>query len=551
MECSQKYHYHPLSVTSPSIRCVRLLPTSETGELNLTIQEHSLEAAAGQYEAISYTWGTDEPSHPIRLNGKLMILRRNIWNFLKHYQTIGTSSPTLGLWIDSICINQDNVEEKNVQVKQMRQTFQQARRVLVWLGNASADNILMQHYQNHGQLNGECRLSWHDFLAAKVPVDLSDSSPHVLRDSFHRVLHNDYWRRLWIVQEIALARSAIIILGTSTIDIDDLADMAFHRLQQIFHGADEEDMFVFRPEHSDIMVIEGLVELHRSKDTQSLSHLTLKFHEHLCRDPRDKIYGLLGLMKEEHMFEVDYDSANEVVFAQAARCLAAGDPARGVPSFSCRLLMQELKVNPVSCADFEQTRHSRGDLLTELDTTVNVGWRVETRYQIVACEAGSKNCKEHVQFNSEGSLLCPDRLLKRAAEDVDQIYEQVGAMFECSLDGMSTLAVLSTDGPDNIVLECLVGSSMYSDTLKAPKFHLPSDIHARVARHLSDHTSQVIEMFQGKRNGVLIPASILELVYILDQHIKVRQESVTMQQKLDATAGISRLANLPNLATAI
>lgn len=542
---AQKYKYTALPANKSSIRCVRLLPTSRTGEPELVIQEHSLEAAAGKYDAISYTWGADEPSCPIRINEQLMLLRRNIWNLLKHHQQTGISSPSLGLWVDSICINQESIEEKNVQVKQMRLTFQQARRVLVWLGDASADNTLMQHYQGHEQHDTEERLDWDEFLTASISADLSNSSSHALRDALHKVLHNGYWRRLWIIQELALAQSIAIILGTSTIGVDDLASMALYRLRQLFDGLDE-DLYVFRPEHSDIMVIEGLIELHRSKDTQSLSHLTLKFHEHLCKDPRDKIYGLLGLMNEEHMFHVDYGFANEEVFSQAARCLAADDPGRGVPAFSCRLLMQELRVNPASCTTFEQLRHSRGELLTELDTTINLGWRVDARHRITACESHPGNCTKHVQFELEGVLQCLERLPDRAANDAEQFCNEEAEIFECRLDSMSTSAVLRKNVLDTIALECFISTSMYPGSKTFRRAYLSHHIRCRLNRRLADHAHQIFDMFQGNHSLVLIPTSVLELVHILDQDFRVQQERVAIQQKLDAAAGIRRLADFPN-----
>ncbi|OCK89082.1 HET-domain-containing protein [Cenococcum geophilum 1.58] len=80
------------------------------------------------YEALSYTWGTELPVHRICCNGQNFAIRPNLFHALRRlrYRT----KPRL-LWIDAICIDQDNTDEKNLQIPLMRNIYMSASQVLV------------------------------------------------------------------------------------------------------------------------------------------------------------------------------------------------------------------------------------------------------------------------------------------------------------------------------------------------------------------------------------------------------------------------------------
>jgi hypothetical protein len=81
-------------------------------------------------------------------------VRQNLWEFLRtasdfasHDHTIDVSSPTIptkALWIDTICIDQDNVIEKNQQVQQMGEIYEKAQLVVSWLGNNSEVGLFLK-----------------------------------------------------------------------------------------------------------------------------------------------------------------------------------------------------------------------------------------------------------------------------------------------------------------------------------------------------------------------------------------------------------------------
>jgi Heterokaryon incompatibility protein (HET) len=89
------------------------------------------------YEALSYMWGEpDDLRFQIRVNGRLVNIRRNLWHALKAFRSkYDTYEYRRRLWIDALRINQDNIEERNHQVGLMGTIYRRARVVLVWLGD--------------------------------------------------------------------------------------------------------------------------------------------------------------------------------------------------------------------------------------------------------------------------------------------------------------------------------------------------------------------------------------------------------------------------------
>lgn len=83
-----------------------------------TFEELDLRRGAGYsgFSVLSYTWGTDDPMYPIKLNGQTCYVRRNLWEFLVQARHNGWTSR---IWVDAICINQNDLQERGWQVPRM------------------------------------------------------------------------------------------------------------------------------------------------------------------------------------------------------------------------------------------------------------------------------------------------------------------------------------------------------------------------------------------------------------------------------------------------
>jgi len=145
------YAYEPLSKNPDEIRLLKLMPPSSSGDIEIEIiRVPSLAPPA--YEALSYVWGSPERTHEVtvkafsktclprlsrRLFGRIkfelshLAISRNLFIALQHLRF--AKKPRL-LWIDAICINQDNISERSEQVNKMASIYGNAQLVILWLG---------------------------------------------------------------------------------------------------------------------------------------------------------------------------------------------------------------------------------------------------------------------------------------------------------------------------------------------------------------------------------------------------------------------------------
>lgn len=173
------------------------------------------------YEALSYTWRSNDPdedaivqdgseessSTSLQLGGNLACALRH----LRQRDTVRT------LWIDAICINQSNLEERGKQVARMASIYKSARRVVVWLGTGSEDSDLAM--QSLDYLGKQVILTKDNWLFA--PPDAEEpywvegtcSVPYSeeVWAAINRLLGRPWFMRVWIIQEIQLARHGAVI----------------------------------------------------------------------------------------------------------------------------------------------------------------------------------------------------------------------------------------------------------------------------------------------------------------------------------------------------
>jgi hypothetical protein len=95
-----------------------------------------------EYETLSYAWGIANKTLPICVNNKEYDVSTNLECALRY---IRLRDQDRIIWVDSICINQSDIEEKTHQVRQMRQIYLGAKKVLVWLGEEWDANVALDH----------------------------------------------------------------------------------------------------------------------------------------------------------------------------------------------------------------------------------------------------------------------------------------------------------------------------------------------------------------------------------------------------------------------
>lgn len=144
VEMAESYVYTPLDQSKGSIRLLCLCQGEESDEICCDVVECSLsDDDYLPYEALSYTWGggLTNDSLCVLLDGKKRSVTQNLFDALI---MLRFQHEPRYLWIDALCINQMDDSEKGHQVGQMKDVYEKAERVLIWLGAGSTDtDILM------------------------------------------------------------------------------------------------------------------------------------------------------------------------------------------------------------------------------------------------------------------------------------------------------------------------------------------------------------------------------------------------------------------------
>jgi hypothetical protein len=122
-------------------------------------------------------------------------VRENLWNAWIRFQA-GNVTPVI--WIDAICINQSSDTERNHQVAKMKMIYEQAREVVVWLGESYDNSDLALQF-----VEELC-----DHRKSTIWIIEHFSKPDIKESvlSLLGLLQRDYWRRIWIVQELTVAK---------------------------------------------------------------------------------------------------------------------------------------------------------------------------------------------------------------------------------------------------------------------------------------------------------------------------------------------------------
>jgi hypothetical protein len=268
------------------IRLLTLEPGQESSLMSFSLATYTQEQCP-PYEALSYTWGIDGESEVKNWKDSEFKVTPNLIDALHRLRH--TQNPRT-LWIDAICINQKNVSEKSSQVLLMRDIYTRASSVVVWLGNeatttARAFQLLQNISTAKANSSGEI-LAPDDLLKLGLPA--SDSSDWKALDAI-------FWRawfyRVWIIQEIVVAKSATIFCGRYSISWADLVGIASYLQKQNITSS-------VSLHTESVMKLVRVSSLYRSGTTTTLHQLLVSSRFTLASDNRDHIYALLGLTND-------------------------------------------------------------------------------------------------------------------------------------------------------------------------------------------------------------------------------------------------------------
>jgi len=292
------FRYPPLDLRKESIRLVRFLPCLKNGAVRCTMSVTQLDS---KYIALSYVWGTEEPSHTIEINGSPFYVRDNLYHFLLRAEELHGSR---NFWIDAICLDQSNLQERNHQVHQMGKIYGAAQMVICWLGcDDPPDQNGISHFKPK---TGTRPRSLSGNTGAKR---LSRTE---LFHALMAICRLYYWQRLWVVPEILSARDLQLVHGEYVIAWPDIValDAQFCRDSWIKRTG---IYLVYQTKFPMASFIKQR-NSYQSPHSRSLRQLLNSYGFNHCSDHRDRIFALLALASDRDRWKIDYSETKQDLF---------------------------------------------------------------------------------------------------------------------------------------------------------------------------------------------------------------------------------------------
>lgn len=286
------FSYTPLRAARHEIRLLLLHPGLTADGISCSMTTTTLDQSI-PYEALSYEWGLPcLDKFSISVDGKPIFIRENLWWAL-HY--LRSEKDGRIMWIDALCINQEDTEERNAQVGQMGRIYSQASSVIAWVGRLT-EQVVMSDVTAVSFIN---RLSKLSDRQPNTIVSVETKPFRTEWDAVWMFLGRRYWSRLWIVQEIVLASKLIVQYGSESFYWDDL-EVIFARLSQ-YAPADRCVGIKRRIPFNLWLERKHYLSSRRSSLTQrqasTLVDLILQFGEAECCDERDRVFGVAELSR--------------------------------------------------------------------------------------------------------------------------------------------------------------------------------------------------------------------------------------------------------------
>ena len=288
------YEYATLNYRlGQEVRLCELLPGEPTDPLQCEIIHVNLEDHP-DYEAVSYTWASEDGdaslSRSIRCgHNRYIPITANCAAVLCQLRRRGLRRR---LWVDAVSINQSNVNERNHQVGLMDHVYSQARSVRICIEDQQVPPEWIDYRQTFRLLqNGS-------------PAEIDVNTDLLFRSLVH-LLSLRYFRRAWVIQEVALATTAYLLVNGDELLLTESV-------------MDRVDLLAWRNSFQ----LPGVLRLRWKANQMRLTDIAACLRAGLdseCTDPRDKVFSVLSFvdLQFRSLIAVDYSLEVEPVYASA------------------------------------------------------------------------------------------------------------------------------------------------------------------------------------------------------------------------------------------
>jgi hypothetical protein len=323
--------YQPLDEARREIRLVEVLSADGDDKVKCRLRAVSLEDRP-QFSALSYVWGDPQITEDIELNSQTFAVNANLAYALKfvknHWQAQFPlrDKAQFRLWADGICINQQDSRERSHQVNIMHNIYSTAELVLSWLG-CGVDEMGLALYalgiiSKETSRDDSTKLDPYSWVSREPDMKWLEKYPSWCKDiteeyetsiwsAISTFIQDPYWKRVWIFQEVILGQSIVYLYGSFSLVHQDIVN-AVEWLASVEISADSGRLE--RPSFVDIDVWLCLsaeyplwkpiihismwrYEIRNQRDFREPKNWWRIFKPKRLQatDPRDHVYGLLGL----------------------------------------------------------------------------------------------------------------------------------------------------------------------------------------------------------------------------------------------------------------
>ncbi|KAF4445231.1 heterokaryon incompatibility [Fusarium acutatum] len=364
---TDRFQYEPFDLESAGFRLV-LIEKGAQSRLPCRLWQAYLNDII-PYEALSYSWGSQSTPREITIDGKILSITESLYEALWHLRRPDEDRM---LWVDALCIDQNNINERGHQVNHMGEIYKKADRVIIWLGYVSGDAVKLKSgidmFEKNLPLNAFSQWSQEDIrwkqTWKEVEAGLGEFCQEELANGLQTFMEKPWFSRVWILQEVANAKRA-----TVKCNLGEMSTKLFALLPYL------TGVEVSQQCQAVLDIMAG--EMRRSSwwnKSRNLCQLLWKFRGCQATDPRDRVYALLGMATDiqESGILADYAKEEQVVMQELyAYILGEQGPAylspasniqgfqRELPNLSRKKLQQELENEPRTDL-LEQYLHRQG-----------------------------------------------------------------------------------------------------------------------------------------------------------------------------------------------
>jgi hypothetical protein len=317
---NQAYQY--IALQNTEFRLLKILPERKT-MIKCDIIHVSFDDPTSEYLAISYAWGDAGKTRKVQLGDCSVDIGASLHGALK---ALRQKKDAVFVWADALCIDQNNRDERTHQVQKMTRIYSMAKSVAVWLGPEAdrsdlAIELLLALSHQSSYPKGISHLIGSPTGQQKLAATVS-------------LFEREYWSRLWVVQEIFNARSVVVYCGSTNVPW-----AVYKRASDIFgqHRAEIDRCLLPSPRsssrptisansqfsHSQVLVYQGPRSLSDVRSQIGLGEGAIlkvlrAFRRKLASDPKDKLYGILGVLPQvtRKEFRVDYSLSVKDIYTE-------------------------------------------------------------------------------------------------------------------------------------------------------------------------------------------------------------------------------------------